>query len=118
MKKRIIAELLLGLLSTAFCATAFSDATVEVRDTGIQITDGAYSVQMGGRIQLDGAAFDEHRQGLTSGFDARRLWLEIEARASDSWSVGFAYDFAAGVTQDAYIRFHKLPYGVTQHWTV
>jgi len=112
VKGQVILATLFGLLCAGYGTTAIADAAVTLGESGLRIESDAYHIQFGGRLQLDAVAFDEDQTALSSGFDARRLWLELDAGLSDAWSVRFAYDFAAGVTQDAFVRFHNVPHGV------
>lgn len=98
----IIAIVAGGLLATP----ALAETEVSTRG-GIEATSGDFSFELGGRIQLDYAYFDEDTVEMTDGFEFRRARLFAEGSLYGDWEYKAQYDFAGDAvsTKDLYVRY-------------
>lgn len=70
--------------------------------------DGAFKFQVGGRVMVDGAYYDEDRRELGSGSELRRARLFVSGTLFDVWKFKGQYDFADGTAadvKDAYLQY-------------
>tara|TARA_R110001592_G_scaffold116059_6_gene317028 strand:+ start:2005 stop:3297 length:1293 start_codon:yes stop_codon:yes gene_type:complete len=82
-----------------------------------------FSFQVGGRLQLDAAAYDAEQDGneFGSGSRVRRLFLDVRGTAYEHWNYRFQYDFArpggsdtsARGIRDAWIQYTGFAPAVT-----
>lgn len=106
---------------------------VSAKDSAVATTNGRsltfkrgddYSYQIGGRLQLDAASYDEEQDGneFGSGTNVRRLFLDVRGTVYDHWNYRFQYDFArpggtdssgARGIRDAYIQYTGFTNDVT-----
>ena len=65
-----------------------------------------YSFQLGGRLQLDAAAYDPKQEGndFGDGTRIRRLFLDIRGTVYERWNYRFQYDFARPSGSDSSAR--------------
>jgi phosphate-selective porin OprO and OprP len=70
-------------------------------------------IEVGGRLQLDLAIYDEDVATLNDGTEFRRARVFVEGELLEDWSFKAQYDFAENsiTMQDAYIRYTGLPAG-------
>ena len=102
----------------AFLAVSFTfsaPAAEVTTDGGIKVTsdDGQFSAQVGGRIQLDAAYYNEDLTPLDNGIELRRGRLFMKGLLYGDWEYKFETDFAEDQLDitDAYVK-HK-PSGLT-----
>ncbi len=71
------------------------------------------TVSVGGRIQVDGTAFDEDEVDLNSGTEFRRARLFASGNIADDWKYKAQYDFAGNGTtlKDLYIQYTGFDFG-------
>ena len=71
------------------------------------------TVNIGGRIHLDAAFYDEDITELSSGTEFRRLRAFIAGAIDDDWEYKFQVDFADGDAdiKDAFVRYNGLDFG-------
>ena len=84
------------------------------------------TVNLGGRIQLDGALYDDDITDLGSGMEVRRARLFVDGDINEDWSYKAQYDFASSSDiKDLYIRYKgdigqitigqsKVPFGLEE----
>ncbi|MEO5813202.1 MAG: porin [Rhodanobacter sp.] len=77
--------------------------------------DGKDQFQVGGRIQVDGAIYDEDKRELGSGTQLRRARLFMSGKINDIWGFKSEFDFASGgvSVQDVYIQNTAFPWTIT-----
>lgn len=104
----LIASIAGGLLaSPAYAATEVSTKG------GIEAESGDFSFELGGRIQLDYALFDEDTIEMTDGFEFRRARLFVAGTLYKDWDYKAQYDFAGNevTAKDLYIKYTGLESG-------
>lgn len=69
--------------------------------------DGQFSFELGGRIMIDAAAYQEDIETLGNGTELRRARLEAEGLMYSNWAYELGVDFADGDAdvKDAYIEY-------------
>jgi len=69
--------------------------------------DGEFSFQLGGRIMVDGAYYDEDLNELGSGTELRRARIDLEGTMFGDWGYEFGVDFSDkdADIKDAYISY-------------
>ena len=69
--------------------------------------DGKFSFELGGRLMIDAAGYDEDLNRLGDGTELRRARLDAEGRMFGDWGYEFEIDFADGDAdiKDAYISY-------------
>ena len=76
---------------------------------GLEIAtyDGQYSFELGGRLMLDAAFYDQDRNALGDGTEIRRARIDLEGRVFSDWGYEFGIDFADGDAdiKDAYVSY-------------
>jgi phosphate-selective porin OprO and OprP len=103
-----------------FLALADGSPAMEPASTGVFVvkeTDGrSFSLQAGGRLHLDAAAYQNDEGTLEDGTTARRARLYLAGTVAKHWEFKGEYDFAGTATRvtDAFVR-HK---GGSAHWTI
>lgn len=74
----------------------------------VKSKDGKWKWRLGGRLQLDGAYYNNDNSDLTSGAEVRRARLYVTGTLWRLWDFKFQYDFtdsgAAGI-RDAYVQY-------------
>jgi phosphate-selective porin OprO/OprP len=85
-------------------------AEVRVDHGGLTVVsaDGNSKFALGGRMQMDGAVFDEDRSPMGNGTESRRFRLRTSGEVDENWAWKFEVDFAnngdSDVT-DAWIKY-------------
>jgi phosphate-selective porin OprO and OprP len=76
-------------------------------------TADAADIEVGGRLQLDLAIYDEDVATLNDGTEFRRARVFVEGELMEDWEFKAQYDFAEDsiTMKDAYIRYTGLPSG-------
>ncbi|HZD52234.1 MAG TPA: porin [Woeseiaceae bacterium] len=71
------------------------------------------TADLGGRIQVDGALYDEDVAELGSGTEIRRARLFIEGEITEGWEYKSEFDFNDGDVDpaDVYVKYTGLPLG-------
>lgn len=78
----------------------------------VDVAVAEMTVNLGGRLQIDAAIYDEDITELGSGTEFRRARVEIEGDLDDKWSYKAQYEFAdAGEIRDAFVEYGGLPAG-------
>jgi Phosphate-selective porin len=113
-KKRGLVNLgtvgLAGLLAGS-PATAEEEVGIKFSTKGglkMETTDGNFTFQVGGRVQVDGAYYDDDVRDLGgSGTELRRARLSAEGTLFKVWNYKGEYDFADNEIsiKDAYIQY-------------
>ncbi|MET0295575.1 MAG: porin [Phenylobacterium sp.] len=88
-----------GLAAVGFVAAgpACADETVEFSESGLTVNGpGDFRVNVGGRIHIDTAAFDDEITQFDDDTQARRIRLETAVRFTDQLSARVDYDFVPG----------------------
>ncbi len=69
--------------------------------------DGAFAFRLRGRLQLDGAYYDDDVQDPGSGSEVRRARISVEGRAWNDWEYELEVDFGEGEVElkDAFLRY-------------
>lgn len=69
--------------------------------------DGQFSFELGGRLMIDVAAYQQDSEALGNGTELRRARLEAEGVMYSNWGYEFGVDFADGNAdiKDAYIEY-------------
>ena len=72
--------------------------------------DGKFAFELGGRLMVDAAYYDEDKNHLGSGTELRRARIELEGILFSDWAYEFSVDFADGEAdiKDAYIGYEAL----------
>lgn len=72
----------------------------------VESSDGAYELQLGGRLQMDVAVHDEDTSQLRNGAEIRRARLYLKGNVGEAWSFKTQFDFAGNETsiKDLYLR--------------
>ena len=96
------------LLNVAIGLALFG-ASSAMAEVSFSSDDGKFSTTLGGRIQVDGAWYDEDNVDLDgeSGTEFRRARLFVKGTMYDVWNYKAQYDFAGNGTEikDAYIGY-------------
>ena len=91
-----------------------SAALAEVK---ISSDDGKFETTLGGRVQVDGAWYQEDNVDLDgeNGTEFRRARLFVQGTMYDVWDFKGQYDFAGNEAEikDAYIRYTGFPFKIT-----
>lgn len=76
---------------------------------------GDYKFQVGGRIQIDAAAYDQDQQELGNGSELRRARIFLAGQINRIWAFKSEFDFASSeiAIQDVYISYTGLPWSIT-----
>jgi phosphate-selective porin OprO/OprP len=97
----------------------FENIAIDVSHKGLSIgtRDGAYKFAFGGRLQIDGAVFDEDESNLGNGVEMRRARIKSFGTVATDWDykleVNFDGDGRVPVT-DGWIRYSGFkPFTVT-----
>ncbi len=92
-------------------------ATTEAGPQGVVVTtggglrgrsrDGSFTFRVGGRLQVDGAIYDNDQRDLGNGSEIRRARLDLEGTVWNDWGYKAEYDFAEDDVElkDAYIQY-------------
>lgn len=79
---------------------------------GIEIHtfDNQFSFELGGRLMIDTAYYDESVNNLGSGTELRRARIEAEGIIYENWAYEFAVDFSGtdADIKDAYLQYRNL----------
>ena len=77
--------------------------------------DGTDQFQIGGRIEVDGAVYDQDERELGNGTQLRRARLFMAGKLNDTWGFKGEFDFAGGSVgiTDVYIQNTLFPWTVT-----
>ncbi|MCI0401243.1 MAG: porin [Gammaproteobacteria bacterium] len=70
--------------------------------------DGNYKWSFGGRLQVDGAYFDNDRSALLSAAEVRRARVDVQGTVYKVWELKFEYEFTESPPdgiKDAYIKY-------------
>lgn len=108
----------------------FAKVKVGANGLTVESADGAFSFDIGGRVQIDTAFVDEDQTKLGSGAEIRRARIKLSGNVWDVWHYKFQIDFGHGDTaiKDAYIKYkgfepvtftlgqQKIPFTI-QSWT-
>ena len=86
------------------------DPQVQVETEGglrVSTYDGAFSFELGGRLMVDTAYYDEDENDLGDGTELRRARLDLEGVLFSDYGYEFEIDFAGGDAdiKDAYIAY-------------
>lgn len=99
--------ILLGFMSAT--ATA---AEIQFSTKGglkAETDDGNFKAQVGGRIQVDGAYYDDDKTPLGSGTEFRRIRLFSSGSFFKVWDYKAQFDFADGAeVKDGYLKYKGL----------
>ena len=104
----IISGLLIGFKQVV--AADKTTSTIHQPGSGIELvsSDGRYRFELGGRIMIDYAKFQQDRTALGDGTELRRARIELEG-AVDDWAYEFGLDVAdeagAAEVKDAYLTY-------------
>jgi phosphate-selective porin OprO/OprP len=79
----------------------------------VTTTDGEYSMQLGGRVIADVAAFDEDKNALGNGSELRELRIDLEGRLHADYIYEINVDFADG---EADVKDAWLAYDADYPW--
>ncbi|MBA3563184.1 MAG: porin [Gammaproteobacteria bacterium] len=72
------------------------------------------TAEVGGRLHVDGALYDEDVTDLASGTEFRRARIFVEGALAEDWSYKLEYDFADEELKDAFAEFSGLAAGSLQ----
>jgi len=101
-------RLIRALDGEAEVAEAPKEIKVET-EGGLEVStyDGAFSFELGGRLMIDAAVYDEDKVKLGDGTELRRARLEAEGRLFHDWIYELGVDFSGGDAdvKDAYIGY-------------
>lgn len=80
-----------------------------------QSADKAFSVKLGGRLEIDAAVYDEDKSDMGSGTEVRRARLYASGTIYNDWEYKNEFDFASGGVSlaDVYLRYAGLPVELT-----
>ncbi len=88
------------------------DVTVSTSDGHLKFEtdDGAFKLQLGGRIMVDGAWYDSDQQSIGNGTEIRRARVFTKGTVWNDWHFKASYEFSgdAGRIRDAYIEYSGL----------
>ncbi|MEN8218227.1 MAG: porin [Pseudomonadota bacterium] len=87
------------LTATAFNNVYADNERMSVKtDGGITVStpDGRFSFDLGGRLMIDAAFYDEDKNPLGDGTEFRRARLELGGTLFKDWGFDFDVDFSAG----------------------
>ena len=77
---------------------------------GLEVStyNGKFSFEIGGRLMIDAAHYDEDKNKLGDGTELRRARLEVEGILFGDWNYEFGVDFAGGDAdvKDAYLQYN------------
>lgn len=75
----------------------------------VSSTDGRFSVEIGGRLQIDAAFYKEDKNPLGNGLEIRRAYLNLEGTMFGDWGYEFSVDFADDAeVKDAFVTNDRL----------
>ena len=93
------------------CPEAQPDINITT-EGGVEIAtyDGKYSFELGGRLMLDAAFYDDGDTKLGDGTELRRARVELGGTLLNDWEYVFDVDFGGGDAdiKDAFISFNKF----------
>ncbi|MGH8496914.1 MAG: OprO/OprP family phosphate-selective porin [Gammaproteobacteria bacterium] len=72
------------------------------------------TAEVGGRLHVDGALYDEDVSELASGTEFRRARIFVEGALDEDWGYKLEYDFADEALKDAFVEYGGLPAGTVQ----
>jgi phosphate-selective porin OprO/OprP len=77
--------------------------------------DGHDQFQVGGRIEVNGAVYNEDKRELGNGTQLRRARLFMAGKINDVWGFKSEFDFASGNVgiTDVYIQNTRFPWTIT-----
>jgi len=86
------------LLTTTAFNNVYASETQVKTDGGISISilDGTFSFDLGGRLMIDAAFYDEDKNPLGDGTELRRARLELGGTFFKDWGFDLDVDFGAG----------------------
>ena len=95
-------------LTLVFTLPATADEATTDGGIKIESADGNFSAQIGGRIQIDAAAYDDDITPLDNGLELRRARIFIKGTLYRNWEYKLETDFAEDQLDvtDAYVK-HK-----------
>jgi phosphate-selective porin OprO/OprP len=101
----------------AAVSVALCGGQAAVAQVNVSSDDGKFEMELGGRIQVDGAWYDEDNVDLDgeNGTEFRRARLFVKGTMYDVWDYKAQYDFAGNETtlKDVYIRYTGFPFKIT-----
>ncbi len=123
-----IGQIIPGGLAVMALGFVTSVSAVEVTTKGgikVSSDDGEFSAQVGGRIQLDAAYYDQDITPLDNGTELRRGRIFLKGLLYGDWEYKFETDFAEDQLDvtDAYVKHKptglifgqfKVPFGIEQ----
>lgn len=116
MRKTLQAMSIAGLMAVGTVATG--DDAIELRlsrDSGLRLaaSDGSFSTRLGGRIQADGAFYDEDVAALGNGTKIRRGRVFVSGKILRDWGYKLQMDFAGSGNhiRDGYIDYRGFSAG-------
>lgn len=92
-------------------------AKAETKESGYRInphrlevesTDGQFSMRLRGRLQMDGAVYNEDEAQLGDGTEIRRAYLGVQGKVYGDWRYIVRFNFAPGDSvsaNDIYLRY-------------
>lgn len=100
-----------GLYAAEDSAGSLTTIKVDTRG-GIKLstTDGRYSFQLGGRVEIDAVVIDDDKTDMNSGFETRRARLSFRGIIENDWlyKLGMGFEEDTIDLKDAYIKFKPL----------
>ncbi len=103
-----------ALVSVVFITTPILAAEVTT-DGGLKVTsdDGESTFQLGGRLHLDAAFYDEDSSEIDNDTEVRRARILLKGVIEKDWEYKINFDFAGGDTESKDVFIKHKPSGIT-----